>query len=134
MTLYQQNKEYDFSEIASNLNKNFKVIIEKTIFNSDYFMELITEYRKQSDIKKEIKYITTIRYLDLIDKPSYSDNEDVYDIYGNVLYSSWHKNDNCDNCKKYIQNLKKNSLIGMIIYPSGVIPPKRDWTIFGKRK
>ena len=119
----------------------------KKYFNQDEIIEvsfgskkMLTRLRKYGD--QIGQYVTSLRYLDLINKNTY-DEVNVYAkvrVYANdlddltMLWSGYHQNDNCQHCQEYERNLKTNPLMGAIIYHRGAHPPKRDWTIFERKR
>ena len=83
------------------------------------------------------QYVINLRYCDNIYYNS--DQTEIYlidDYYGNedkLVYSSYHST--CDTCIEHKKNVKENLIIGVVIYPKGVIPKslavrKQKWKEF----
>lgn len=95
----------------------------------------VTELRKIGDAKNQ--FVTNVYYLDTIrfsyDKMEIYSNYDDDDEDFSPLYSSYH--DECDYCQKHKENVQKNWVMGVKIYPKGVKPPSfeertRAWKAF----
>ena len=85
---------------------------------------LLTSLREVGNIMDQ--YVTSVRYCDLL----YFDS-DEYEIYMESddycyhrVYSPTHDKC-CDHCLEYKENVKKNKIVGIKIYPNGVIAPTR---------
>lgn len=86
---------------------------------------LLTRLRKIGD--KMGQYITSIRYCDILEwSYDYSEVRDTRD--DKIVYSYYHSD--CDYCKEYKERVRSNKIIGIKIYPKGVIAKRRDWTPF----
>ena len=93
------------------------------------FKKLLTEMRKQGDQCN--RYVTSIRYYDIIDKDTYGTDE-VYSKGGKVLWTGYCSD--CSDCQRHKKLMKTNPIIGIHLYSEYQIPEKRDWKIFGKNK
>jgi hypothetical protein len=104
------------------------VYYSKRNHDNNYFKKLLTATRKYGDSQEQ--YVTSIRYLDIID--STSDADEIFSNSGELL-SSGYCND-CFFCKRHNINFATNPIIGIKVYPKGVYPQKRSWKVFGKKR
>jgi len=106
-----------------------EIIQDHSLSQSEY-KKVLTLMRKQAD-KCTHRYVTSIRYLDIIDQDTYNDDE-IFSHSGEIIWSQYHSE--CSHCLEFRKNVRKNPIIGIKIWVEYLIPSKRNWIIFGRNK
>ncbi len=112
---YEEYKDYFGRENITNIHFNYPV--KKS--------QQLTHMRKIGDYVGQ--YVTSIRYLDDIygDASEVFRNSNGWDLFDDdVLVYSYYDGDDCDHCKEHLNNVKKNLIVGVKIYPKNIVPIK----------